>query len=97
MKKLLLSVALMLGTTTITTAAEPDASIFAANGCDVATLVPVMSDLNPGEVLYWTNTDGGGCKADRGSFGADRAAWNAANPAPTPEEPEEPAEEVAAK
>lgn len=69
MKKLLLSVALMLGTTTITTAAEPDASIFAANGCDVATLVPVMSDLNPGEVLYWTNTDGGGCAASSAGGG----------------------------
>lgn len=61
MKKLLLTAALMLGTTTLATAAEPDASIFAANGCDVATLVPVMSELNPGEVLYWQNTNGGGC------------------------------------
>lgn len=96
MKKLLLSAALMLGTTTLATAAEPDASIFAANGCDVATLVPVMSDLNPGEVLYWTNTDGGGCAASkRGGLRDDLASIPGL--APEPEEPEEPAEEVAAK
>lgn len=96
MKKLLLTAALMLGTTTLATAAEPDASIFAANGCDVATLVPVMSVLNPGEVLYWTNTDGGGCPASkRGGIRDDLA--NIPGLAPEPEEPEEPAEEVAAK
>lgn len=61
MKKLILTAALMLGTTTLASAAEPDASVFAAAGCDVATLVPVMSELNPGEVLYWQNTNGGGC------------------------------------
>lgn len=69
MKNLTLIAALMLGTTALATAAEPDASIFAANGCDVATLVPVMSDLNPGEVLYWTNTDGGGCAASSAGGG----------------------------
>lgn len=90
MKKLLLSAALMLGTTTLATAAEPDASIFAANGCDDATLVPVMSDLSPGEVLYWTNTDGGGCPASkRGGFRDDVA--NGLVVAPV--EPEEPGEE----
>ncbi len=60
MKKLSLIAALMLGTTTLASA-EPDASVFGAAGCDVATLVPVMSELNPGEVLYWQNTNGGGC------------------------------------
>lgn len=48
--------------------AMADATFFAANGCDVLTLFPVMSEA--GEVLYWTNTDGGGCKADRGDTGA---------------------------
>lgn len=45
---------------------EIDATIFEANGCDSEYLVPVMSDRNPGEILYWHNTDGKGCKADRG-------------------------------
>lgn len=48
--------------------AMADATFFAANGCDVLTLVPVMSEA--GEVLYWTNTNGGGCQADRGDTGA---------------------------
>lgn len=44
--------------------------------CDVANVVPVKNDA--GETLYWQNTNGGGCKADRGSFGADVAAALAA-------------------
>lgn len=44
--------------------------------CDMANVVPVKNDA--GEILYWANTNGGGCKADRGSFGADVAAALAA-------------------
>ena len=83
MKKLTLIAALMLGTTT---AAMADASFFAANGCDTANIVPVVSELEPGVVLYWTNTNGGGCKADRGNTGFGRNA-------PAPEEEEEVVEE----
>lgn len=43
--------------------AEVTAEIFRPAGCDVETLVPVLSELNPGEILYWTNTDGKGCNA----------------------------------
>lgn len=51
--------------------AEVPAS-FAVAGCDTATMVAVTNAA--GEVLYWQNINGGGCQADRGSFGADVAA-----------------------
>ena len=68
MKRLTALIALAIGVTSVH--ASPDVSIFAVAGCDTATLVPVMSELNPGEILYWQNINGGGCKADRGDTGA---------------------------
>lgn len=62
MKNLTLIAALML--TTAAMAAEPDASIFAANGCDVAYLKPITNAA--GEVLYWNNTEGKGCPVSTG-------------------------------
>lgn len=95
MKHLTLIAALMLGTTTLASA-EPDASVFAAAGCDVATLVPVMSELNPGEVLYWTNTDGGGCAASK--RGPGKNIFDSLNDIANANKPpaEEPEVEVAA-
>lgn len=97
MKTFLLTAALMLGTTTLASSAEPDASIFAANGCDVATVVPVMSELNPGEVLYWQNTNGGGCAGYTGNDVKPTILDTLRKIAEAAAEAEEPAEELAAK
>lgn len=69
MKNLTLIAALMLGTTTAAMAAEPDASIFAANGCEVAYLKPITNAA--GEVLYWNNTEGKGCAPSKRGGGAN--------------------------
>lgn len=57
----------MIGASAMAT--EPSADVFRAAGCDVETLAPVMSELNPGEVLYWINTNGGGCSGFNGNGG----------------------------
>lgn len=53
----------------LATAATAEAPAhFAVAGCDTATMVAVTNAA--GEVLYWTNANGGGCNADRGDTGA---------------------------
>lgn len=56
--------AMLVGTTAFANVADPRAELFRANGCQAEFLRPVTNA--DGEVLYWTNTEGKGCKADRG-------------------------------
>lgn len=66
---LIASTILGLGVSSAALAEEPSPDLFKANGCDVDNLIPVLSELNPGEVLYWQNTDGGGCDASKRNGG----------------------------
>lgn len=72
MKTMMTLAALLLGTTAAFAADpinDPRAEVFRAAGCDAEWLRPVTNAA--GEVLYWTNTNGKGCKGAAGGSSHD--------------------------